>query len=98
MNVLDAHTITVSWHAPYSQQNGLIRMYFVNVTDADSELTTQHRANANTSITIHELVPYTAYFFRVAAVTVAAGPYSEIAYGATPEAGKCYVSVSRCVE
>ena len=60
----------------------------MNLTAADSEQMTQYVANV-TTLLISELIPYTTYYLRVAAVTIATGPYSEIAYGSTPEAGKC---------
>ncbi len=62
-------------------------MYLVNLRVVDSGLVNQYTANA-TSLLIGDLVPYTAYFLQVAAVTIATGPYSEIAYAATPETGK----------
>lgn len=78
--------MNVSWQPPLSQQNGLIRMYLLNVSVADSGVITQHRVN-DTSVLLDELVPYTTYNIQVAAVTVTLGPYSTNTYSVTPEAG-----------
>lgn len=85
VGVLDAHTLNVSWLPPSSQQNGVIRSYYVNLTQANTQQDYQHVTN-NTFIIISNLLPYTAYFIRVTAVTVLPGPFSETAYAATPEA------------
>ncbi len=87
VDVQDARTFNVSWSLPRSQQNGVLRSYTVSLTDAASEMVHQYRSNS-TSIMIRELVPYSTYSIRVAAVTVATGPLSEIVYADTPEAGE----------
>lgn len=92
VDVQNAHTLNVSWIPPTSQQNGMIRSYSVNITMADTGLLHGYISNT-TSILIGELVPYSVYFIEVAAVTVATGPYSEIIYAATPEAGKFIATI-----
>lgn len=84
---MDAHTFNVSWSPPSTQQNGVIRSYTVNLTDAATGLVYQYTAN-HTSVLIRELVPYNTYFTQVAAVTIASGPFSDSVYAVTPETGK----------
>lgn len=87
VEVVDAHTLNVSWSPPSTQQNGVIRGYWVNLTVAATGLGRQYTANL-TFIIIRELVAYSTYFIQVAAVTTAPGPFSDSVYAATPEAGK----------
>lgn len=87
VEAMDAHTLNVSWSPPSMQQNGVIRNYSVNLTEAVTGLGRQYSANI-TSILIRELVAYHTYFIQVAAVTTASGPFSDSVYAATPEAGK----------
>lgn len=91
VEVQGPHTINVSWSPPHSQQNGVIRSYSLELTWSDTELVEDFVSNT-TSFLLVELVAYSTYFIRVAAVTVAAGPYSELAFAATPEAGKSHYS------
>ena len=97
VDVLGAHTLNVSWLPPSSQQNGVIRSYSVNMTQANTQQDYQHSTN-NTSIIIDHLLPYTAYFIQVAAVTVSAGPFSETLYAATPEAGMSLLPQYRLIQ
>lgn len=87
VEVHDAHSVTVSWSPPSSEQNGPITGYMVNLTQAYvNTLPTQHFSNS-TSIYLDELKPYSTYHIQVAAVTIATGPYSDRVYTLIPEAG-----------
>ena len=87
VEVNDAHSMTVSWSPPSSEQNGPITGFKVNLTLAYVDaLPSQHFSNS-TSIYFAELTPYSTYHIQVAAVTVAIGPYSDRIYAVIPEAG-----------
>ena len=47
-------------------------------------------STTETSIRISSLEPFTDYTFRVAAVTVAEGPFAEV-NATTDESGMCYI-------
>ena len=74
------------------QQNGVIRSYIVNLTEAATGLVYQYTVN-HTSILIEGLVSYSTYFTQVAAVTTASGPFSDLVYAVTPEAGMLSVFI-----
>ena len=87
VEVHDSHSMTASWNPPNFQQNGIIRTYLINLTVVyEEEATYQYTSNI-TTIFIERLVAYRTYSIRVAAVTVAVGPYSESVYANTPETG-----------
>ena len=76
-NVVGSTYVVISWNPPdFDLQNGLIGYYTVSVTEQQtgsvfwfSETTTQ--------ITVDGLHPYYHYTLRVAAVTIAVGPFSD---------------------
>ena len=73
---LDSETISLSWGAPpFDQQNGLIRQYFINITELDTG-TSFLQTTANTELIVYSLHPYYSYEFTIAAVTVGVGPSS----------------------
>ena len=57
-------------------QNGIIREYYINVTDLQTE-EVQLYTSRSPGIEITNLHPYYHYKVRVAAYTVALGPFSE---------------------
>ena len=57
-------------------QNGIIREYYVNVTDLQTE-EVQLYTSRSSEIEITNLHPYYYYKVKVAAYTVALGPFSE---------------------
>ena len=71
-------TIHVSWVPPsFEYQNGMIQSYNINVTEIETGITIIH-TSFTTSTTLFALHPYYRYEILVSAVTVAAGPYSEV--------------------
>ncbi len=82
----DSSSITLSWDEPDGRLNGILRAYWINITevptgDEFSFVTT------TTSIVINNLHPYYTYLWRVAAVTVNEGPYSALQSITTMEDG-----------
>ena len=69
------------------EQNGFIRSYKLNITEAETGQHIQLTTNS-TTITAGGLHPYFNYHISVAAVTVAVGPYTEIYSLQTPQDGK----------
>ena len=61
----------------------------MNLTEDATGLVYQYTVN-HTSILIEGLVSYSTYFTQVAAVTIASGPFSDLVYAVTPEAGMLY--------
>ena len=81
------HTVNITWLPPPSQHNGVIRLYLVNVSRIGSAGQLTYNSSS-TFLLLADLVAYNTYLVRVAAVTIAPGPYSETVHAATPEAGK----------
>ena len=93
---LDPRMIQINWSQPLpEEQNGIIRSYLVNITVAETGQHIQLTTN-NTTITAENLHPFYNYHYSVAAVTIAAGPYTEAHVLQTPQDGKQMRNV--CVE
>ena len=75
-SVLDSTSIFVSWNPPPQEmQNGIIRGYSLLVeNEATGEVLSF--STQSTSHTVSGLRPYTSYNCKVAAITVATGPFS----------------------
>ena len=85
---LDPRMIQISWSLPLPEErNGIIEMYVVNMTAAETGQHIQLTTN-NTTITAEGLHPYYNYHIAVAAVTIAIGPYTEIQVVQTPQDGE----------
>ena len=70
-----------------AQQNGIIILYTINVTVADSGEMFQ-LTSTTTSLTVSTLQPFTTYFCIIAASTpVGMGPFSTVVTLQTPEDG-----------
>ena len=70
-------------------QNGVITRYSVNITNRNSGESVL-LSTAETSITVQQLTPFTAYLCSVAAETsVGLGPYTLPLTVTTNEDGKC---------
>ncbi len=81
-------TIFVSWAPPsFEHQNGMIQSYIINVTEVETGTTRRH-TSFTTTATLFSLHPYYRYEIQVSAVTVAAGPYSELIVVQTNADGK----------
>ena len=85
---LDPRMIKISWSLPLpEEQNGIIEIYVVNITVAETDEHIQLRTN-NMTITAEGLHPYYNYHITVAAVTIAIGPYTVNQVVQTPQDGK----------
>ena len=83
-----SRSATITWDPPpMAQQNGIIILYTINVTVADSGEMFQ-LTSATTSLTVSTLQPFTTYFCIIAASTsVGMGPFSTVVTLQTPEDG-----------
>lgn len=81
--------LTVQWEPPSaSDQNGMIRRYEVHVTENNTGITVQVTSNNNNRMAIvSDLNPFTSYRVKVAAYTVALGPFSPVLEIVTLPAG-----------
>ena len=83
-------SIFLSWNPPpLEDQNGIIRHYEVVLVALETGETHVH-TSATHSVTVSSLQPFTNYSCRVAAETVASGPYTEEITVQTTPAGKNY--------
>ena len=75
---IDHSRISLEWDAPPTISfNGILSAYVVNVTERETGFTFELNTT-NTSITLTALHPDYVYECRVAAYTIAAGPFSVI--------------------
>ncbi len=75
---IDHTTIRLMWEPPPLYfQNGLVTQYTINVTERETGFTFQH-TTPNLEILISDLHPDYIYECRVAAVTIAEGPFTEV--------------------
>ena len=72
---------------PFDSQNGIIRHYEIVLVELETG-TTSNYTTTETTITISSLHPYYLYEYRVAAVTIATGPFSDPISLQTLPAGK----------
>ena len=85
---LGPRMIQINWSQPLpEEQNGIIRSYLINITAAETGQHIQLTTN-NTTITAENLHPFYNYHYSVAAVTIAAGPYTELHSLLTPQDGE----------
>ena len=81
-------SIHLTWDPPSPQyQNGLIRQYLINISEPVSGYVNQTSTD-QTQITIRNLLPHRTYTCYVAAVTIAAGPYTGAVMVGTGNDGK----------
>ena len=84
----DSRTLLMSWVLPpFEHQNGIIREYRVNITERETGRT-YYLTTAATSLTAPSLHPFYTYDCKVAAFTIAQGPYSEKLSITMPEDGR----------
>lgn len=75
---IDHSSISLEWDAPPTLlTNGIVTVYIVNVTERETGYTFE-RNGTSTSIVLNSLHPDYVYECRVAAFTIAAGPFSTI--------------------
>lgn len=69
--------VMLSWEPPPIQdQNGVIRVYVIRVTDLTTGIQRVEYQYLGTNYTVSSLHPHYRYQFAVAADTVGVGPYS----------------------
>ena len=75
---IDHSSISLEWDPlPSLLTNGIVSAYIVNVTERETGITFERNATG-TSIVLGSLHPDYVYECRVAAFTIAAGPFSTI--------------------
>ena len=75
MSVNSSH-VELSWKLPEPyNRNGIIRYFVVNITNLQNNEMLLN--STSTQFVATDLLPYSTYFFSVAAVTTAMGPYSK---------------------
>ena len=93
---LDSESIFLQWSPPpFEHQNGLIRMYIINVTEVDTGVQFQY-TSVTTQYILRSLHPYYTYEFVIEAVTVAPGPPTSVFSIQTNQDGKCYIPCIVC--
>jgi hypothetical protein len=87
-DVRSSHVVNISWQAPVEErQNGDIRQYRITLREIPTGRVWS-LITITTSHLLDFLHPYYIYTIRVAAYTVAVGPYSESLQFITHEDGK----------
>lgn len=83
-----SRSIYLTWNQPdIFSQNGIIREYYVNVTDLQTG-EVLHYTSRLPEIELTNLHPYYDYEVKVSAYTVAIGPFSESIIVRTMEDGR----------
>lgn len=85
----DPNSLDLTWNPPRPEhRNGNIRRYEISIVRADSTQEEFHLNSSTNSFKVRGLRPYTTYRCRVAAYTVALGPYTAEIEETTPQARK----------
>ena len=88
---LSSTSITLSWSPPpLEHQNGIIRSYFINSTEIETNATysyTLFATGPTLSMTINSLHPYYTYQLTITAVTIGPGPPTNAFTVVTPPDG-----------
>lgn len=85
--ILNSTSILFMWREPRSDdQNGLIRLYLINVTEIETGVNWQLMSN-DRNVTVQSLHPFYSYTLVVAAQTLALGPFSSPIQIEMPEDG-----------
>ena len=88
-------SIQISWQQPLPNLlNGILRDYSIEIVSNRTGEVFSHFTSTQ-SIVVSSLRPYTVYLYRVAAVTVETGPYSQTLAVPTDIAGK-YMTFTQC--
>ena len=86
-SAVNSTTIQLQWQPPlFSDQNGVIRSYLINISVVETRATLQ-LTSQNTAINISGLHPHYTYTLTVAAVTIGPGPYGLMLTIRMPEDG-----------
>ena len=90
-------SLHLSWTSlPTEDRNGVIREYYVNITEVDTEQLLTY-TTTNLFIVVGSLHPFYTYQCRVSAFTVATGPFSNASVVSLPEDGENYSMVLCCI-
>lgn len=92
VSILSSTTLHLSWMAPSTEQNGIIREYYLRLIEVESGMLLTYTA-ATTSLTIQPLHPFYSYQCRVSAYTVARGPFTDAVTVTMPEDGEIHGSM-----
>ena len=85
---VNATHVIISWDPPPPEhQNGLIGLYHISITEADTNTQLVH-TSVQLSTLVGPIHPYYTYKFSVAAETVEIGPYTSQLSLKMPQAGK----------
>lgn len=93
----DSVTILLSWNQPAGRHNGIIQGYRLNITELNTGQIFRN-VSATASLVISNLHPDYTYEWRVAAVTVGEGPYSDSHRVTTFEDGKDMHTYRRIID
>ena len=84
---LNSSTLYISWSSPTSEhQNGYIQGYSINLVEIETgiSMTFSTTEQNNTILNLH---PYYRYSYKIAAITIGQGPFSEPFVIQLPESG-----------
>ena len=86
---LSSRSANFSWEPPLVHlQNGIIVIYYINVTVAETEQMLEFSSNM-TSLSVATLMPHRTYLCKIAAATsIGVGPYSSLITLYTPQDGR----------
>lgn len=88
MMIINATSLEVSWNIlAVPDRNGVIREYVIHITEVESQKETRY-GTLTPPFNITNLHPYYTYHGKVAAVTVATGPFSPTVEVNLPESCK----------
>ncbi len=88
LSAVSSSSFLLSWSAPPAvNHNGVIHNYTINITEENTGRQFQ-LTSSTISQRVESLHPYYNYTCVVSAVTVAAGPYSELVTTTTLQDGK----------
>lgn len=74
--LVSSYSFSINWNPPaYSDQNGVISYYVVQVTEVETGSVSQY-TSYTTVISLSSLHPAYTYYCSIAAYTVALGPFS----------------------
>jgi len=84
---LNSSALNVSWSSPTSEhQNGVIQGYSISLVEIETG-TYMMFSTAKETHTILNLHPHYRYSYKIAAITIGQGPFSEPSIIQLPESG-----------
>ena len=83
-----SRSISLTWGPPpRSEQNGILRHYFIVVVSQRGDTVTRNVSSNQQSVSISGLSPFTRYNCTVQAGTLASGPASDVVTVYSPQDG-----------